>query len=102
MQLNLFTTPTHQLQQYPWQGIFDWMPKVGGLAQMHSVILPKHGYCYGDTVRIKSIKGQQVTCIVQHQNDKHWWKNGTVYHCTIYDLWPNVYSNRNKNEKNNL
>lgn len=89
-QYDLFTSaqePTPE-PQYPWQGIFDWMPKVGGLAQMHAVILPDYGYCYGDPVRINSIEGEQVVCTVENQFDHEFWKNGTVYRCTLHDLWP--------------
>lgn len=87
MQYCLFTaeipTPT-----YPWLSIFDWMPTVGGLAQMHSVVLPEQGYCYGDSVRINSIEGEEVVCTVEHQLQSDWWKNGKVYKCMLSDLWP--------------
>ncbi len=90
IQYNLFAPAQEQTPEphYPWQPIFDWMPQVGGLAQMHSVILADQGYCYGDPVRINSIEGEQVVCTVEHQLDPQWWKNGTVYRCEIADLWP--------------
>lgn len=74
--------------KYPWEGIFDWTPQVGGLAQMGTVILKDQGYCYGDPVRINSIRGENVVCTVEHQMDPDWWKNGTTYQCVLSDLWP--------------
>jgi hypothetical protein len=90
LQLSLFNPTKHPTPEpnYPWQHIFDWMPEIGGLAQMHSVILPDYGYCYGDTVRINSINGNQVVCTVESQYDNAFWKNGTTYHCHLMDLWP--------------
>jgi len=90
LQLSLFQPAQEPTLEpvYPWQDIFDWMPEVGGLAQMHSVILPEQSYCYGDTVRINSIEGEQVVCTVESQYDTEFWKNGTVYRCTLSDLWP--------------
>lgn len=88
MQLSFFTPEPEPQPKYPWLPHFDWMPEVGGLAQMNTLILPEHGYCYGDTVRINSIDGDNVVCTVEHQLDPQWWKNGTVYCCTMHDLWP--------------
>lgn len=95
LQYNLFEQAQQQTPEprYPWQSTFDWTPEVGGLAQMHSVILPGQGYCYGDTVRLNSIEGEDVVCTVEHQSDPQWWKNGTVYRCELSDLWPNMYHN---------
>jgi hypothetical protein len=91
-QLDLFiTNEPKEVYQYPWQPFFAWMPKVGGLAQMHSVVIDGYGYCYGDQVRINAIEGEDVTCTVESQWDKHFWKNGTVYQCKKSDLWPLIY-----------
>lgn len=87
-QLSMFQPEPEPQPRYPWENLFDWMPQVGGLAQMHSVILPEQGYCYGNPVRINSINGDDVVCTVEHLQDPDWWKNGTVYHCTMQDLWP--------------
>ena len=91
-QLDLFRTnePT-TTYEYPWQPIFDWQPEIGGMAQMNSVILSGYGYCFMDQVRINFIKGEDVTCTVESQWDKNFWKNGTVYHCKKSDLWPLMY-----------
>jgi hypothetical protein len=105
LQYNLFEATKQAViePEHPWQGTFpDWMPQVGGLAQMHSVILEEQGYCYGDCVRINSIEGENVTCTVEHQIDAEWWKNGTVYTCTLNDLWPNMYHNNKYNSLNLL
>lgn len=89
IQLNMFAPPPKVVHYaYPWEGVFDWHPEVGKLASMHAVILEGQGYCYGDTVRINSIDGEDVTCTVEHQMDANWWKNGTVYRCKKSDLWP--------------
>lgn len=93
MQLSLFQPELPTVQyKYPWEPFFDWMPKVGELAQMDATILPGQGYCYGDPVRILDIVGDDVRCVVEHQADPDWWKNGTVYLCTMNDIWPNVYN----------
>ncbi|PZX18083.1 hypothetical protein LX69_01120 [Breznakibacter xylanolyticus] len=84
-----FPEPPPKPKELPWKAIFPhWMPEQGGLAQMHTVILTGQGYCYGDTVRINEIKGEQVACTVEHFKDDNWWKNGTTYQCTLFDLWP--------------
>lgn len=89
IQLDLFRAPVKPRPDlYPWEPLFDWQPQVGGLAQMHAVILPEQGYCYGDTVRINYIEGIRVRCTVENQSDPNFWKNGKEYNCTIYDLWP--------------
>jgi hypothetical protein len=89
IQLDLFKpAPRRDEYLYPWEPIHKWQPQVGGLAQMHAVILPEHGYCFMDTVRINSIEGENVTCTVEeiHYFSEH--KQGTVYHCEKSDLWP--------------
>ena len=91
MQLSLFAPEPQPQPKYRWEPFFDWMPTVGGYAQMDATILPGQGYCYGDTVRITKIEGENVVCVVEHLGDPNWWKNGTVYRCTLNDLWPNVY-----------
>jgi hypothetical protein len=97
-QLTLFATPPKPEPRFPWLSAFpDYMPKMGGLAQMHAVILPGQGYCYGDTVRILSIDGQRVRCVFESQGDPDFWKNGKEYNCSISDLWPNIYARDGKN-----
>jgi hypothetical protein len=89
IQLDLFRAPVKpQPDLYPWEPIHKWQPQVGGLAQMHAVILPEQGYCFGDTVRINAIEGENVTCTVEeiHYFSEH--KQGTVYRCEKSDLWP--------------
>lgn len=88
MQLSLFAPIPEPTPRYPWLSLFNWMPEVGGLAQMGAVTLPEYGYCYGDVVRINSIEGDCVVCTVEHQQDPKWWKNGRVYCCSMQDLWP--------------
>lgn len=91
-QLQLFQNePSTTEDVYPWEGIWDWQPEVGELAQIHSVILENQGYCFGDSVIINSIDGDDVVCTVKHRTDENWWKNGTIYHCKKSDLWPNIY-----------
>lgn len=75
--------------KYPWSGCWpEWMPKVGGRAQIHPVILEGYGYCYGDPVRILSLNKGDVVCVVESLKDKDFYKNGEVYKCKIGDLWP--------------
>lgn len=88
-----------QTIEYPWSQVWDWMPSVGGMAQMHAVILPNYGYCYGDQVRITSMKGSDVVCVVENKLDPTFWKNGTTYHCKLSDLWPPIYEEDNPFEE---
>jgi len=99
-QLTLFNTPTKPEPRYPWLSVFpDFMPAVGDLCQMHAVILEGQGYCSGDPVRILSIEGDKVRCVVENQHDPDFWKNGTEYNCSLSDLWPNT--NHRSNGKEN-
>lgn len=91
-QLDLFKQIQPEESKYPWDGIFDWHPEEGGMAQMHTVIISGVGYCYGDMVRILSIDGDNVICKVENKADHNWWKNGITYHCKKSDLWPNLYN----------
>lgn len=89
MQLSMFAPQVEPKAEYPWASVFpEWMPQLGGVAQMGAVILPNKGYCYGDRVRISYLDGETVTCFVEHAADADWWKNATIYNCTVHDLWP--------------
>jgi hypothetical protein len=56
---------------------------------MGAVLLNGQGYCYMDRVRILTIEGEDVTCVVEFLPDScAVWKNGAVYTCRIDDLWP--------------
>ena len=91
-QLSLFETVEVDREQYPWLPFFpDFMPEVGGTAQMKPLILEGYGYCYMDRVRINEMVGNNVTCTVEHFSDNSYFKNGTVYKCTIQDLRPVTY-----------
>jgi len=92
-QLSMFQdlTPPVTTKRLPWITIFpDWMPKVGERAQMNETIL-NGVYCYMDRVIIDSIECDDVVCTVNSKWSKEW--NGRVYRCTIYDLWPPIYTN---------
>jgi hypothetical protein len=81
-------TPPQQ-HDYPWSSCFgNFRPKVGQLWQIADVIIPEYGYTYGDPVRIISIEGDHVTCVVQNLHDKNFWKNGKKYHVKLENLWP--------------
>lgn len=92
MQLNLFTTPTQQLQQYPWQYFFDWVPMVGGYAQIHAVTIDGMGYTYGMRVRILQINGNNITAEVAYKHGSNLaHENGKQFSCHMHDLWPPIY-----------
>lgn len=89
MQLSLFP-PEPKPDKRPWDGCWDWFPEVGKPAHMGIVILKGQGYCYGDRVVILSMTGENVTAIVKPRVGGAHWKEGTIYHCVINDLWPPV------------
>lgn len=91
MQLCLFEIDKPLTKEYAWTPFWDWMPQVNELAQMDAYSMPNLGYCYGDIVRIISIEGESVVCVVESQRDSNWWKNGVEYKCTFQDLWPPIY-----------
>lgn len=103
MQLTLFDTKPieEEKKKYPWlTGWPEWMPIVGELAEMRCVILNEYGYVYMDMVRINSIDGDDIVCTTEFKAQHMNWKEGRIYKCKIWELWPPVYHyNRFKNER---
>ncbi|WP_159517708.1 hypothetical protein [Sunxiuqinia indica] len=75
--------------EYPWSFIFpEWVPEIGGLAQIGKTFIDGYGFSYMDTMRIIKIENQKVVCVYEHWKDPNFWKNRKKCICSIYDLWP--------------
>lgn len=100
-QLSLFAEAPEKVaekERYPWIGLWDWMPVVGGMAQINEVIMPEYGYTYMDEVRILIMNGDDVLCVLDSSRfgNEPYYKDGMMYYCKVNELWPPVYHPRTK------